>query len=211
MTDSPPEAPEEQTADPLEEYGRRVAETVGAERFAADFDHLKVYVEPERWTEALRTARDELDLSFFSFLSAIDWAKDVEVGERVENPDDLEERFEVLCHLSTTQGSEQVTFSTHLPKDRPELDSLVEVFAGANWHEREAHEMFGIDFRGHPNLIKLYLPDAFEGFPLRKSFPLLTREVKPWPGLVDVEDIPPEEEEAQKAALEGPSEESPQR
>jgi NADH-quinone oxidoreductase subunit C len=210
LTDSPPESPEEPIADPLEEYGRRVAETVGAERFAAEFGHLKVYVEPERWPEALRTARDELDLSFFSFLSAIDWAREVEVGERVENPDELEERFEVLCHLSTTQGSEQVTFSTHLPKDRPELDSLVEVFAGANWHERETHEMFGIDFRGHPNLIKLYLPDAFEGFPLRKSFPLLTREVKPWPGLVDVEDIPPEEEEAQKAKLEGPSEENPQ-
>ena len=61
---------------------------------------------------------------------------------------------------------------------------------GANWHEREAHEMFGIDFVGHPNLIKLYLPDGFEGYPLQKSFPLLTREVKPWPGTVDVEGMP---------------------
>jgi NADH-quinone oxidoreductase subunit C len=69
-------------------------------------------------------------------------------------------------------------------------------FAGANWHEREAHEMFGISFTGHPNLINLYLPGAFEGFPLRKDFPLLARMVKPWPGLVDVEPMPGEPDDA---------------
>jgi NADH-quinone oxidoreductase subunit C len=67
--------------------------------------------------------------------------------------------------------------------------------------------MFGIDFEGHPNLAHLYLPDTFLGNPLRKSFPLLSREVKPWPGTVDVEALPGggEEEEA-----EGPSEENPE-
>jgi NADH-quinone oxidoreductase subunit C len=70
----------------------------------------------------------------------------------------------------------------------------VGVYAGADWHEREAAEMFGIDFVGHPNLVKLYLPDAFEGHPLRKSFPLLSREVKPWPGTVDVEPMPGSDE-----------------
>ena len=64
------------------------------------------------------------------------------------------------------------------------------VYAGANWHEREAAEMFGIDFVGHPHLTKLYLPGAFEGHPLRKDFPLLSRRVKPWPGIVDVEQMP---------------------
>jgi NADH-quinone oxidoreductase subunit C len=51
--------------------------------------------------------------------------------------------------------------------------------------------MYGFDFIGHPNLVHLYLPGEFEGFPLRKDFPLLAREVKPWPGLVDVELMPP--------------------
>ena len=50
--------------------------------------------------------------------------------------------------------------------------------------------MYGIEFIGHPGLDHLYLPDAFEGHPLRKSFPLLAREVKPWPGRVDVEGMP---------------------
>jgi NADH-quinone oxidoreductase subunit C len=70
------------------------------------------------------------------------------------------------------------------------LDSLVGVYAGANWHEREAHEMFGIEFVGHPNLANLYLPDGFIGQPLLKSYPLLSRDVKPWPGTVDVEGMP---------------------
>ena len=50
--------------------------------------------------------------------------------------------------------------------------------------------MFGIGFVGHPDLRNIYLPGEFEGYPLRKDFPLLAREVKPWPGLVDVEQFP---------------------
>ena len=53
--------------------------------------------------------------------------------------------------------------------------------------------MFGIDFTGHPDLRNMYLPSEFEGFPLRKDFPLLARMVKPWPGIVDVEPMPAEE------------------
>ena len=80
--------------------------------------------------------------------------------------------------------------STKISKEDPQIDSLVEVFGGANWHEREAYEMFGINFLNHPNLKKLYLPDAYEGNPLLKSFELISREVKPWPGEVDVEGMP---------------------
>jgi NADH-quinone oxidoreductase subunit C len=60
--------------------------------------------------------------------------------------------------------------------------------------------MYGIDFTGHPNLIHLYLPGAFEGHPLRKDFPLLAREVKPWPGLVDVEAMPGESSSGEAAS-----------
>ena len=60
-------------------------------------------------------------------------------------------------------------------------------YAGADWHERECWEMYGVVFDGHPSLRHLYLPAEFEGHPLRKDYPLLARVVKPWPGLVDVE------------------------
>ena len=73
------------------------------------------------------------------------------------------------------------------------VDSWIPVYAGANWHERETHEMFGIHFAGHPDLRNMYLPTDFEGYPLRKDFPLLARIVKPWPGIVDVEPLPAEE------------------
>ena len=63
--------------------------------------------------------------------------------------------------------------------------------------------MFGIDFTGNPNLIHLYLPDRFEGNPLKKSFPLLAREVKPWPGKVDVEGMPDVPEESSPDAADG--------
>jgi NADH-quinone oxidoreductase subunit C len=125
---------------------------------------------------------------FFSWLSAVDWANEVAVGDAPEEP--VEERYEVLCALSDLTEGKLVVFSADLSKDAPSIDSLVSVYAGADWHEREAAEMFGIDFDGHPYLEKLYLPDSFEGFPLQKAYPLLSREVKPWPGKVDVEDMP---------------------
>ena len=77
-----------------------------------------------------------------------------------------------------------------MPDDDLSLPTWSGVFAGANWHERETREMFGITFDGHPNLINMDLPTDFQGFPLRKDFPLLARRVRPWPGIVDVEPMP---------------------
>ena len=79
-------------------------------------------------------------------------------------------------------------------------ESWVPVYAGADWHERECWEMYGFVFDGHPALRHLYLPSEFEGHPLRKDYPLLSRVVKPWPGLVDVEPMPGDGDEAVEAA-----------
>ena len=68
-----------------------------------------------------------------------------------------------------------------------------------NEYKREAYEMFGISFTNHPNLEKLYLPDGYEGNPMLKSFELISREVKPWPGEVDVEGMPEESESDESA------------
>ena len=86
-----------------------------------------------------------------------------------------------------------VTLKADVPDDTMTVESWLTVYAGANWHERETHEMFGIAFAGHPDLRNIYLPTEFEGYPLRKDFPLLSRMVKPWPGIVDVEPMPAEE------------------
>lgn len=113
------------------------------------------------------------------------------------------ELFEVVCHLISPERGIELTLKTAVSKDDPKLPTITDVFKGANWHERECHEMFGIVFEGHPNLSKLYLPEEFEGFPLRKSYVLGARLVKPWPGHVDVEEIPPEIEERLDALARG--------
>jgi NADH-quinone oxidoreductase subunit C len=191
---------------PLQEFADQVAVAVGGAA-TVTFDTVKVGVPADQWVSALTTARDELGLVFFSWLSAVDWASEVEVGDPF--PGEVEDRFELLVTLGDLSEGRRVTFYTTLSKDSPSIPSLVEVFAGANWHEREAHEMFGIDFEGHPNLAHLYLPDSFQGNPLRKSFPLLSREVKPWPGTVDVEGMPGSGDDEDEVA-DGPSEENPE-
>ncbi len=197
MTDSPPDPAAETSAeeeaggaDGVDDYAREIGELLGSSEYSADYGTVKVKVGRDGWVEAITRLRDEAGLDFFSWLSAIDWSREVRVGDPVAEPADLDERFELLCRLATVTDERAALLSTDLPKEDAAVDSLVDVFGGAAWHERETHEMFGIDFRGHPQLVKLYLPDAFEGFPLRKSYPLLSREVKPWPGLVDVEDMP---------------------
>ena len=199
MTTSPSDAPEteEVVEHPLSAFASSVAEAVGALSHSVEFDTVKVRVANEDWVSTAMKAKFELGLVFFSYLSAIDWSNDVEVGDAPAEK--VEERYEVLLGAADLDEGRIVHFSTDLGKDSPTLPSVAGVYAGANWHEREAAEMFDIDFTGHPNLIKLYLPTGFEGYPLQKSYPLRSREVKPWPGDVDVEGMP-----------EGPSEENPE-
>jgi NADH-quinone oxidoreductase subunit C len=72
--------------------------------------------------------------------------------------------------------------------EAPSCPSITDLFHGALWHERETHEMFGIDFAGHPRLVNLYLPEDFVGNPMRKAFKLPGRVIKDWPGAKDPEE-----------------------
>ena len=153
-----------------------------------DFDTLKINVDFTSWIDTHKILKKDFNLSFFNWLSAVDWDNEVKTGDAPKEP--VTPSFEILSCLSQTNSNNLVISSTVISKENAEIESLVEVFAGANWHEREAYEMFGINFLNHPNLTKLYLPDDYEGNPLLKSFELISREVKPWPGEVDVEGMP---------------------
>ncbi|TDU06003.1 NADH-quinone oxidoreductase subunit C [Streptomyces sp. 846.5] len=136
------------------------------------FALLTVDVPAEHWTEALTAARDTLGLAYFDWLSAVD---------------ELTEGFSVVAHLAAVGGGpaaplRHVLLRTRIPRAAAALPTATGVFAGADWHERETHEMFGIDFTGHPNPVTLLLPDGFEGHPLRKEFVLAARVAKAWPG-----------------------------
>ena len=108
-------------------------------------------------------------------------------------------RFQVFARLYDVVHHVGITLKADLDDDDPRVDSLVDLYRGADWHERECWEMYGFMFDGHPGLRHLYLPGEFEGYPLRKDFPLLARLVKPWPGLVDVEPIPGSDEDSAEA------------
>ncbi len=169
-------------------------------------DDLWVRVTRETWREAGFVLRDKLGFRAFEFLSAIDWLPSP-YGKNEDSPTDTppepsteivtgyaggDTRFQVIARVHSLPRKLGVTLKVDLPDDDLRLASWLPVFAGVNWHERETHEMFGVTFDGHPHLVNLYLPGEFEGYPLRKTFPLLARHVKPWPGIVDVEPMPAE-------------------
>ena len=167
-------------------------------------DDMWVRVRTDSWRAAGMALRDIVGCDHFSFLSAIDWMPSP-FGRGEDDPTaptperDMtirpgytggDTRMQVFARVSSTTAHFGVTIKADVPDDAPVIDSWLTVYAGANWHEREAHEMFGIGFEGHPDLRNMYLPTEFEGYPLRKDFPLLARIVKPWPGIVDVELLP---------------------
>jgi NADH-quinone oxidoreductase subunit C len=135
--------------------------------------HAVLTLTPGRYAEIARFLRDDPDLGFdyFDFLAGVDYTP--KGGG-----------FEVVVHLFSTGHRHNVRLKLQLPAEGPHCPTLREVWPGADWHEREANEMYGIVFDGHPHLVKLLLPEQFEGHPLRKDFALMTREAKPWPGAV---------------------------
>ena len=128
-------------------------------------------------------------MSFFNFLSAIDWkpspfgremdaAIDNDSDDQVEGESEMEwgitggqSRFQLLARVHNPSTNIGIHVKADLEGEFPEVETWIPVYPGANWHEREVMEMFGISFTNHPNLVNLYLPTEFEGHPLRKDFP----------------------------------------
>jgi NADH-quinone oxidoreductase subunit C len=188
-------------------------------------DDVCIRVATGAWRQAGELAKDKLGCHYFGFLSAIDWkpspwgryedaigeptdaATDPAAAEAPPPPDAPltagvaggDTRFQVFARVASVTKPVAVTLKVDVPDDSMTIDSWVRVYAGADWHERETWEMFGISFAGHPGLRHIYLPTGFEGHPLRKDFPLLARVVKPWPGIVDVERMPGEAAEPEGA------------
>nr|WP_107904175.1 NADH-quinone oxidoreductase subunit C [Streptomyces chartreusis] len=145
-----------------------VEDLFGPEATAEEsYEVLTVDVPPASWLAALEAARDGLGCTYFDWLSAVD-----EPGTG----------FRVAAHVAALSPVRRLLVRTTVPHEAPTLPSAVGVYAGAGWHERETHEMFGVDFADHPALDHLLLPENFEGHPLRKDFVLAARVAKAWPG-----------------------------
>ena len=136
------------------------------------FGPVSVDVPLASWVAAMTLVRDDLGCFFFDWLSAVD---------------ELDDGFRLVCHVARHRPGnvDHLLVRTLVAREEPVAPTLAGVFAGARWHERETHEMFGIQFADQGEVLALetlLLPDEFEGHPLRKEFVLASRVARPWPG-----------------------------
>jgi NADH:ubiquinone oxidoreductase subunit C len=138
-----------------------------------EYATLTVTLDPEGWVEAARLLKEDGRLAFTMF-------------DCLFGVDARDEGFDIVAILYSVEVGQRVCLRMRCAggRDNPTAPTLTGVFVGANWHEREAWDMFGIEFDGHPGLApRILCAENFEGWPLRKDFHLATREAKPWPGI----------------------------
>lgn len=140
-------------------------------------DQVSVIVKKERIVDICRYLHDDPILSFdhLQDLTGVDY-----LGKK-------EPRFEVVHNLYSVRYRHRIRIRAQVPEDDPHIRTVTSIWAGANWHERECFDMFGIVFTGHPDLRRILMPEDWEGYPLRKDYPLKGPEPeKDWPGFVEV-------------------------
>ncbi|KRT74100.1 MAG: NADH (or F420H2) dehydrogenase subunit C, NADH-quinone oxidoreductase subunit C [Deltaproteobacteria bacterium CSP1-8] len=131
----------------------------------SDFGDDTALVRRERIVEICTFLRDDpaLRFDFAMDLTGVDY-----LGE--------EPRFEVVYHLYSLEKKHRVRIKTRVPEEDPVIDSVIPVWAGMDWYEREAYDMYGIVFRNHPNLKRILMYESFVGHPLRKDYPKARRQ-----------------------------------
>ena len=127
-------------------------------------DEPVVTIQPRDIVEVGRICKEDPDLDFklLHCLSVVDY----------------QDSFQVVCHLYSLSKGQRAVLKADVPYEDPRIPSLVGVWRGADWYEREGHDLFGVVFEGHPNLAPLILYEGFEGYPGRRSFPF--HEYQEW-------------------------------
>ena len=140
-----------------EQFGAKILET------SSQFGDDTAVVDPSAWRDVALFLRDDprCQMSMFTDLTAVDYPE-------------REPRFEVVLHLRSLEKGTRIRVKTRVGDsegDGAEVPSLVSVWKGANWFERECHDMFGVHFAGHPDMRRILLYEEFKGHPLRKDYP----------------------------------------
>jgi NADH-quinone oxidoreductase subunit C len=136
---------------PLQDY------IVGVKGYA---NELTIEVKPEHIYVVLKMMKEKYAFNYLSDITASDYYTD-------------EKRFEVAYNIVSMEAQQRLRITCRVEEDAPTLDSVVKIWGSADWFEREAYDMMGIVFRNHPDLRRMYMPEDFAFFPLRKEFPLL--------------------------------------
>lgn len=121
---------------------------------------LTIEVKAEGAHEVLKSLKELFGYTYLSDLTSVDYYTD-------------ELRFGVSYNLVNFEKGTRLRVTTRVEEANPEVDTVTDIWAGANWQEREAWDMMGIRFKGHPDLRRIFMPEDFEYFPLRKEFPLI--------------------------------------
>jgi NADH-quinone oxidoreductase subunit C len=119
-------------------------------------------VAAESLLEIARSCRDDESFNMLTDLTAVDWPK-------------REKRFDVILNLYSFAKNERLRLKAHVGENDP-VASVTSVWSAANWLEREAYDMFGIVFEGHPDLRRILLPEEWQGYPLRKDYDILKQD-----------------------------------
>ena len=134
------------------------------------YDFLTVEVQPSQMHAVITWLKQEesLDISFLTNIGGVHY------------PDQTEREFAVVYHLQSMFNNFRIRLKAYVPLQNPEIDSIVDIYAGANWMERETFDFYGILFKGHPNLIRILNEDSMDYHPMRKEYHLedATREDK---------------------------------
>jgi NADH-quinone oxidoreductase subunit C len=139
----------------LEKVRAKFANAIRSE--SAERGEAVIVVEPDRWMDLAKWLASDGGFSFLSDLCAVDWPG-------------REERFEIVYNFTDLDGPARLRVKLPVSGDDPKVPSVTVIWPTANWHEREAFDMFGIVFDGHPDLRRILMPDEWEGHPLRKDY-----------------------------------------
>jgi NADH-quinone oxidoreductase subunit C len=126
-----------------------------------DRDEMTIYMERSAIRDACGLLKDDPNclFNYLSDVTCVDWFPS-------------EPRFEVIYQLLSIPKKERVRLKVRLGSDSPAVESVTSVWPGANYFEREVFDLFGIRFLGHPYLRRLLMPEDWEGYPLRKDYPV---------------------------------------
>ncbi len=114
-------------------------------------------IDASRIVEVALYLRDRVGYTFLSDIAVVDYL--------------ASEIFELVYRFYSVEGGSSIVLKARVPRVNPAMPSLTPIWPGANFHEREAYDLYGISFSGHPYLRRIYMWDEFEGFPMRKDFP----------------------------------------
>ncbi|MBI4903832.1 MAG: NADH-quinone oxidoreductase subunit C [Acidobacteria bacterium] len=124
-----------------------------------DLGELSIVVDAARILDVCRSLKHDEKFIRLSSVTAVDWLP-------------REPRFDVVYHMQSIERKLWLRVKARVGGETPEIDSVFPIWRGSDWYEREVFDLFGIVFRGHPNLKRIMLPDDWQGHPLRKDFPV---------------------------------------